>query len=178
MGLKAKSIMDRGELVGDDVVIEIVRERLYRDDARNGFVLDGFPRTVAQAEALDTIVAGRDPLIVIDIAVAESELVRRLGTRLVCGTCGTNADDRNPPKAGLCGRCGGKLVQRADDNATVIHERLKVYERQTKPLLDYYSARPTFRAVNGAQPPDRVAAELVAAIAAAGSGSGALGGAA
>ena len=178
MGQKAKSIMDRGELVGDDVVIEIVRERLHRDDARNGFVLDGFPRTVAQAEALDKIVAGRDPLIVIDIAVAESELVRRLGTRQVCGTCGTNADDRNPPKAGLCGRCGGKLVQRADDNAPVILERLKVYERQTKPLLDYYSARPTFRAVNGAQPPDKVAAELVAAIAVAGRGSGAMGGAA
>src|SRR5207253_8066081 len=89
MGLKAKSIMDRGELVGDDVVIGIVRERLDRDDARNGFVLDGFPRTVAQAEALDKIVAGRDPLIVIDIAVAERELVRRLGTRQVCGTCGT-----------------------------------------------------------------------------------------
>jgi adenylate kinase len=169
VGLKAKSIMDRGELVGDDVVIEIVRERLDRPDARPGFVLDGFPRTVAQAEALDTIMIGKDPLIVIDIVVAADEIVRRLGTRMICDVCGSNA--AHDSAAGLCcATCGGRMVQRADDNADVIKERLRVYERQTKPLVEYYSARPTFRVVNGAQTPEHVAADLASAIAAAGNG--------
>jgi len=176
LGLKAKAIMDRGELVGDEVVIGIVRERLDRADAQSGFVLDGFPRTVAQAEALDTIMAGRDPLIVIDIVVDGGELVRRLGTRMICDACGSTAAAGSA--AGLCcAKCGGRMVQRADDNAGVILERLKVYERQTKPLVEYYRARPTFRTINGVQSPDQVAADLASAIAAAGNGSK-LGGAA
>jgi adenylate kinase len=168
-GRRAKAIMDRGELISDDVMIGIVRERLERHDANNGFVLDGFPRTVAQASALDTIMNGRDPLIVIDIAVPEAELVRRLGTRLICDDCGTNA-----PIAGgaaACAKCGGKLVQRADDNQAVVLERLKVYHRQSEPLVEYYRVRPTFYAIDGAQPPDRVAADLAAAIEAAGHGA-------
>jgi adenylate kinase len=169
IGERARAIMDRGELVGDDVVIEIVRERLDRDDARSGFVLDGFPRTVAQAAALDKIMVGRDPLIVIDIVVADEEIVRRLGTRMICERCGSNA--AHGSAAGLsCAKCGGKMVQRADDNAGVILDRLKVYERQTKPLVEYYRGRPTFRTVNGAQMPDQVAADLASAIAAAGNG--------
>ncbi len=165
IGRRAKAIMDRGELVGDDVMIGIVRERLEREDTRNGFVLDGFPRTVAQASALDTIMRGRDPLIVIDIVVPEAELVRRLGTRLICDDCGMNA-----PIAGgaaACAKCGGKLVQRADDNQAVVIERLKVYHRQSEPLVEYYRVRPTFRSIDGAQPPDRVAEDLAAAIEAA-----------
>src|SRR4029077_9039051 len=118
IGERARAIMDRGELVGDDVMIGIVRERLERDDARNGFVLDGFPRTVAQAAALDGIMTGRDPLIVIDIVVPELELVRRLSTRLICDNCGVNALIGDGA-AGVCARCGGKLVQRADDNDAV-----------------------------------------------------------
>src|SRR5262245_29043752 len=102
LGLEAKAIMDRGELVSDEVMIGIVRDRLDRADARVGFVLDGFPRTVPQAEALDTIMAGRDPLIVIDIPVPEVELVRRLASRLVCENCGTNA----LPGATACAKCG------------------------------------------------------------------------
>jgi adenylate kinase len=152
IGRGAESIMDRGELVSDDVMIEIVRERLDRPDVAGGFVLDGFPRTVAQASALDAIMRGRDPLIVIDILVSEAELVRRLSLRLIC-------DD---PQHGS--RCGGHLVHRADDNADVVRERLKVYHVQTRPLVDYYRARPTFRSVNGAQPPDLVAADISAAI--------------
>ena len=93
IGLRAKAVMDRGELVGDDVMIEIVRERLQRPDALGGFILDGFPRTVAQATALDAIMDGRDPLIIIDIAVAEAELMRRLGSRTICEDCGANAGD-------------------------------------------------------------------------------------
>ena len=168
IGRRAKSIMDRGELVGDDVMIEIVRERLDRPDTRGGFVLDGFPRTVAQAEALDRIMVGRDPLIVVDIPVPEAELVRRLASRLVCEKCGTTG----VPTATSCAMCGGRLVQRTDDNASVVLDRLRVYERQSRPLVDYYQARPTFRSIDGAQTPDGVAADLAAAIEAAGAALG------
>jgi len=165
IGLRAKAIMDRGELVGDDVMIGIVRERLERDDAAHGFVLDGFPRTVAQAAALDGIMATRDPLIIVDIVVPDHEIVRRLGSRLICEDCGTNAPVAHGAR---CERCGGKLVQRADDSDEVVLERLKVYHVQSEPLVEYYRVRPTFRSINGAQPPDQVATELAAAIVAAG----------
>jgi adenylate kinase len=170
VGLRAKAIMDRGELVGDDVMIGIVNERLERNDAVNGFVLDGFPRTVAQASALDGIMSKRDPLIVVDIVVPEAELVRRLGTRLICEDCGTGAPVGSAVGS-ACAKCGGPLVQRADDNQAVVIERLKVYHRQSEPLVEYYRVRPTFRSIDGAQPPDRVAADLAAAIEAAGRGA-------
>lgn len=164
IAMRAKELMERGELVDDATMIAIVRERLLRPDAQGGFVLDGFPRTVPQAEALDTIVAERNngPLIIVDVRVPEHELVRRLAGRLICGRCGTNAE---PPKDGAaasvaCAKCGGELVQRADDNEQVVRERLKVYERATRPLVDFYRDRPTFRIVNGAQPQERVAHEL------------------
>jgi adenylate kinase len=170
IGRLAQAIMSRGELVSDDVMIGIVRERLARPDAHEGFVLDGFPRTVAQAVALDEIVAGGSPLIVVSIVVPEAELVRRLTIRMVCEACGANADAASA-KAGTCRRCGGRLVQRNDDNERVIRDRLKVYHRQTQPLVEYYQARPTFRSVNGSQPPDRVTAELLAAVESANSGA-------
>ena len=109
-------------------------------DAQSGFVLDGFPRTVAQAEALDAIVAGRDPLVVVDIAAPDEELVRRLTSRRVCSACGANAAVPAPggARGRRCARCGGTLVQRADDREDVIRERLRVYARDTRPLLDYY----------------------------------------
>jgi adenylate kinase len=175
IGRRAKTVMDRGELVGDDVMIGIVKDRLDKPDALTGFVLDGFPRTVAQAAALDTIMTGRDPLIVVDIVVPEEELVRRLGSRLICEDCGANAG-MNSTGGGSCARCGGRLVQRADDNQAVVLERLKVYHRQSEPLVEYYRVRPTFRSINGAQGPDRVAADLVAAIEAAGNGAAKSGG--
>jgi adenylate kinase len=175
IGQRAKAIMDRGELVSDEVMIGIVRERLSRPDARNGFILDGFPRTPSQARALDELMKGRDPIIVVDIAVPEEEIVRRLGFRMICEDCGENA--AYAPKDGAgCVRCGGKLKQRADDNVAIVRERLKVYHRNTEPLVDYYRWRPTFRTVNGAQAPEQVAADLAAAIEAAGTeGQGALG---
>jgi len=172
IGLRAKAIMDRGELVSDEVMIGIVGERLERPDALNGFVLDGFPRTVAQAAALDGIMADRDPLIVVDIVVPEAELVRRLGTRSICRLCGTGASVGSTVGA-ACAKCGGRLVQRTDDNQAVVLERLKVYHRQSEPLVEYYRVRPTFRSIDGAQAPDRVAADLAAAIAAAGNGGAA-----
>jgi adenylate kinase len=169
LGLRAKAVMDRGELVSDDLMIGIVRERLDRPDAMKGFVLDGFPRTVAQARALDQLMAGRDPLVVVDIAVAEEELVRRLTSRRVCTRCGANAQDfggspGSDRPAERCGRCGGPLVRRSDDREEVIRERLRVYARDTRPLVDYYRRRPTFRSVNGAQSPDAVASELAVAV--------------
>jgi adenylate kinase len=166
LGLQAKAVMESGRLVGDDIIIGVVRERLARPDAAPGFLLDGFPRTVPQAQALDGIVAGRDPLIVVDIAVADEELVRRLTSRRVCSECGANADipARGEAPATACRRCGGMLVQRADDREEVIRERLRVYARDTRPLLDYYSGRPTFRSVDGAQSPDRVGADVASAI--------------
>jgi adenylate kinase len=170
IGRRAKVVMDRGELVGDDVMIGIVRDRLEKDDAIGGFVLDGFPRTVAQASALDRIMDGRDPLIVVDIVVPEAELVRRLGTRMICEDCGANAPVASAAAA-PCVKCGGRLVQRADDNQAVVLERLKVYHRMSEPLVEYYRVRPTFRSIDGAQAPDRVAADLAAAIEAAGNGA-------
>jgi adenylate kinase len=168
LGRRAKSIMERGELVGDDVMIGIVRERLERSDTQGGFVLDGFPRTVNQAEALDEIMKGRDPLIIVDIPVPTADLIQRLASRLVCDKCGANA----LPGAESCSKCGGRLVQRTDDNEAVVRERLAVYERQTRPLVAYYRARPTFRSIDGAQTPDGVAADLAAAIEAAGAALG------
>ena len=157
--LAVKERMDRGELVDDATIIAIVADRLAKPDARAGFVLDGFPRTVAQAQALDELVERMDsgPLIVVDIAVPEHELVRRLASRRICSTCGTNA---GPLDVDSCGKCGGQLVQRTDDDKGVVLERLRVYQQATKPVLEYYRQRPTFRVVNGAQAPERVATEL------------------
>jgi adenylate kinase len=167
LGRQARAVMERGGLVGDDIIIGVVRERLSRPDAAAGFVLDGFPRTVAQAEALEDIVAGRDALIVVDIAASDEELVRRLTSRRVCSACGANAPVPAPGEsaAAACAKCGGVLAQRADDREDVIRERLKVYARDTRPLLDYYRGRPTFRSVDGARAPERVAADLAAAVA-------------
>ena len=159
VALKVKERMDRGELADDVTMIEIVRKRLQQPDAQAGFVLDGFPRTVAQAKALDGIMDERNngPLIVVDVMVPPEELVRRLGTRRICVDCQTNAD---PKATDRCLKCGGRLEQRTDDNQDVVRERLSVYVRETKPVLEFYRERPTFRVVNGAQPPDRVAQEL------------------
>jgi len=160
VALVARAKMDRGELIDDETMIAIVRDRLMRPDAASGVVLDGFPRTVAQAEALDRIFEerGSGPLVVIDVVVPEQELVRRLASRRICSSCGTNADPGD--SSATCSRCGGVMVQRTDDNQDVVLERLNVYRHTTKPVLEYYRNRPTFRVVNGAQAPARVAHEL------------------
>lgn len=169
MGLAAKTTMEGGNLVPDDVMIGIVQERLDRDDARAGFVLDGFPRTVAQAAALDAMVNGRGPLVVLAMVVPEDILVRRLATRRICRKCGaTAAVDWN-----VCGKCGGALIARVDDSIDIVRERLKIYLRQSEPLVNFYSTRGTFRAVDGNQPPDVVTAQVDAAIGAATSAAGA-----
>ena len=163
VALVAKAKMDRGELVDDETMVTIVRERLARPDTNAGFVLDGFPRTVRQARSLDAIIdeRGNGPLVIVDIVVPEEELVRRLAGRRICSRCGHNA---GPADGTTCRLCGGAFEQRADDSEQVVIERLKVYHRATEPLVDYYRGRPTFRTVNGAQPADRVARELDATI--------------
>ncbi len=162
LGRRVKAVMDSGGLVGDDAIIEIVRERLRRDDTGRGFVLDGFPRTLAQAEALDDMLNGRG-LTVFEIDVPEEELVKRLSSRRVCRDCAAIA---NPTEAGeaACGKCGGGLVQRSDDREDVVRERLKVYRRSTRPLLDYYRGRPSFRTIGGERPPDEVFREITAVV--------------
>jgi adenylate kinase len=169
LGKAAKKTMEAGILVSDDVMIGIVGERLDKRDARPGFVLDGFPRTVVQAGALDRMVDGRGPLLVLDIVVPEDVLVRRLATRRICSKCGTNA---LVEWIGSCGKCGGPLVARVDDSDDIVRERLKIYQRQTKPLVDYYSARPTFRRIDGNQPPNVVTGQIDAALDAAASSAG------
>ena len=166
MGQAVKAVMDRGELVSDDLITGIVRERLARPDAAGGFVLDGFPRTVPQAKALDGLLAGRDTLIVIEMQVPDEELVRRVQGRRVCKSCGTNVSAFGGDGAtiGRCQKCGGELVTRSDDNTNVVRERLKIYWRDTRPVIDYYHGRPTFRAIDGAQSPEQVRQMLVTTI--------------
>lgn len=162
LGCAAQDAMEAGRLVGDEVMIGIVQERLDRDDARHGFVLDGFPRTIVQAGALDRMVDGRGPLVVLDIVVPEEVLVRRLASRRICSQCGQNAAVEWLTE---CGKCGGQLVARVDDGVAIVRERLGVYQRQSKPLVDYYSARPTFRQIEGNLPPDVVTRAIDAALA-------------
>jgi adenylate kinase len=169
LGSVAKAAMDAGRLVSDDVMIGIVQERLARHDARHGFVLDGFPRTVEQASALDRLMDGRGPLVVLDVVVPEDVLVRRLATRRICGKCGANAAVNWTTS---CEKCGGGLVTRVDDGDEIVRERLKVYQRQSQPLVDYYSMRGTFRAIDGNQPADVVTAAVNAAVDAAASAGG------
>jgi adenylate kinase len=161
MGVAAKIVMDAGRLVSDEIMIGIITERLSRPDAADGFVLDGFPRTVGQAEALDDWLSGPSPLVVVDIEVPEETLVRRLGFRRICSKCGTTAS----PAEIVCGKCGGALVQRRDDNLEVVRERLRVYARNTQPLVEFYQRRPSFRSVDGDQTQDHVAADIAAAVA-------------
>ena len=169
LGSNAKAAMDAGKLVSDDVMIGIVQERLNRDDATLGFVLDGFPRTVDQARALDKMMDGRGPLVVLDVVVPEDVLVKRLASRRICERCGVNAPlnwvDR-------CQKCGGALVVRTDDGDDIVRERLKVYQRQTKPLVDYYRKRGTFRSIDGNQSADVVTAQVDSAINAAAAAGG------
>ena len=138
MGLKAKSFMDEGKLVPDEVVIGIVKERLSEDDCKKGFILDGFPRTIPQAEALDNM--GIDIQYVINIDIADERIVNRMSGRRVCEGCGRpfHLVNLKPQKDGICDDCGGTLVQRKDDHPDTVLARLAVYHKETEPLVDYY----------------------------------------
>ncbi|OWZ84469.1 adenylate kinase [Natranaerobius trueperi] len=163
LGKKAKSYMDAGQLVPDEVVIGIVEERLYKPDCQEGFILDGFPRTVPQAEALDGVLKD-DPLsAAVYIDVEFDELVERLSGRRICRKCGKSYHIKfNPPQVrGVCDDDEGELYQRDDDNEETAKERLEVYMKNTKPLVEYYEERGILKRINGSQSPDDVFHDIV-----------------
>ena len=156
IGLEAKNFMDKGQLGPDDVILGIVRERVARDDCRNGFILDGVPRTVPQAEALERLGVAIDNVVSIEIQDAVIEA--RMTGRRVCARCGASYHvTANPPKTdGVCDACGGELVVRKDDKPETVRERLAVYHSLTEPLKDFYEARGKLRIVEGNQPIEAV----------------------
>ncbi|HEX4245389.1 MAG TPA: adenylate kinase [Acidimicrobiales bacterium] len=166
LGNKAKDLMDKGELLSDDLIMDMVSERLNEGDVRaRGFVLDGCPRTVAQAEALAGILAPLDLDLTIDIEVSTAQVLRRLAARRVCVDCGANYSVSNPPLINwTCDVCGGEVVQREDDREEAISRRLEIYERQTAPLIEWYKDKNQLAAVNGSGSPDSVTRRLVRVI--------------
>ena len=168
LGLEAKSYMDRGELVPDDVTVRMLLERISQPDAADGYILDGFPRSLAQAEALDEALTSRNETIdkVLLVDVSEDELVRRLSGRWICRACQTPYHAvNNPPKTeGVCDADDGELYQRDDDKPETVRNRLGVYRDQTAPLINYYTAQEILTSINGEQEIDVVRADLLAAI--------------
>jgi adenylate kinase len=164
LGNKAKSYMDKGELVPDEVTVGIVKERLSKDDCEKGFLLDGFPRTVAQAESLDQILnsLGRPLDYVLSIEVEKDHLMERLTGRRICKKCGaTYHVVFNPPKeANVCDKCGGELYQRDDDNEQTVGNRLEVNIKQTEPLLNFYEEKGILRKINGDQDITKVFSDI------------------
>jgi len=150
LGLKAKEFMDKGEFVPDELVIDLLKERLSKDDAQNGFILDGFPRNIEQAEMLDKIT---DIDVVLNVRLADEIIIKKIAGRRICKKCGNIynvADIREgdlvmppllPEKEGICDKCGGELYQRDDDQESVVRERLKIYYEKTAPLIDFYEKR-------------------------------------
>lgn len=169
LGVKVKAVMDAGDLVSDDLVVALVQERFAQSDAARGALLDGFPRTLAQAQALDAMLGDEKVSICVNLDVPTSLVVDRLSKRRVCQECGAifRADDP-AGVSGTCEKCGGDLMQRADDQPEAITTRLEAYERDTAPLLDYYRDRHLLETVNGDQSVDAVGADVSAALAARG----------
>jgi adenylate kinase len=166
LGVKAKEYVDKGLLVPDDITIGIVRERLQQEDCKGGFLLDGFPRTLSQAEALDEIVAdlGRKIDHVINISVNRELLLKRLTGRRICKACGaTYHITFNPPaRDGVCDKCGGELYQRSDDTEEKVGTRLDEYTNKTAPLLDFYSRKGVLRQIDGEKSIEEVSADIQA----------------
>jgi adenylate kinase len=165
LGTKAKGFMDQGQLVPDGIVIGIIEERLKAKDCDSGFILDGFPRTIPQAEALQPILTKMGKKIdhVINMVVDPEELVRRLTGRRTCKNCGAmfHLLFQPPKKKEICDRCGGPLYQRADDKEETIRTRLKEYEKQTAPLIQYYQDKKTLRSIEGVDGPDQIFDQIV-----------------
>ena len=167
LGKKAKSFMDSGKLVPDEVTIGIVRERLTKDDCKDGFILDGFPRTVEQADALNKILDELDKKItcVLNINVPAEYLIKRIVGRRICRKCGAIYNINTTPNSYLlppnCPTCGGELYQRADDNETTMKHRLIGYETSTRPLIDYYKNAGIYKEIDGRQPIEKVTEDLI-----------------
>ncbi len=169
LGKKAQGIMERGELVPDDLIISMIDQRIAQPDCKNGFILDGFPRTVAQAEALDKMLAKRGLKLdaVIEMQVDEKVLTERITGRFSCAKCGAGYHDtfKRPKKAGVCDVCGStEFSRRKDDNAETVTARLRAYRDQTAPLLPYYRARGTLKAVDGMASMEEVYRQMKAAL--------------
>lgn len=166
LGIKAKSYMDQGELVPDDLVIDIIKDRLSKEDCHNGYILDGFPRTVNQAEALDNALFPDKLDDVIFINVAEEIVIERLSLRRVCKNCGAIYHLKNSPssKGEICDKCDGELYQRKDDSIETIKNRLEVYNRQTEPLIDYYRAQNILNEFDGSKYVDIIRNEIKAVL--------------
>ena len=167
IGRKAKAIMERGELVPDAIIITMLAERVSAPDVSGGFILDGFPRTVPQAEALDAVLKQKSmPLDhVIELQVDDAALVERISGRFTCAKCGEGYHDtfKQPRQAGICDACGStEFTRRADDKAETVAARLEAYHRQTAPLLPYYAAQGTLRVVDGMAEMDEVARQIAA----------------
>jgi adenylate kinase len=162
LGREVEAVMAAGGLIDDGLMTRIVETRLAEADVARGFLLDGFPRTIPQATSLDGLVTRRAPLVIVELALADAAVVKRLASRLVCTDCGVNRQDDGD--YATCHDCGGPLVPRSDDREQVVRARLDVYRKQTAPLVSYYQTRPTFCRVNGAQLFDYVAADIVRAV--------------
>jgi adenylate kinase len=164
LGVEAKGYMDRGELVPDALMVGLIRDRLGQPDCARGYILDGFPRTLEQARALDSMLKeiGCPLQIAIDFTVPTEELVRRLTGRRVCRNCGASFHvvSAPPKQEGVCDACGGELYQRADDNAETVSKRLEVYDAQTAPITDYYRAQGILKTVDGTREIGLIQSEL------------------
>lgn len=165
VGLQAKQIMESGKLVPDDIIITMISDRIQENDCKNGFILDGFPRTIAQAEALDVMLAGEKKRIdaVIELKVVDDEMVERISSRFTCGKCGAGYNKLlNPPRQqGVCDECGAtNFVFRSDDKAETVAARLKAYHEQTSPLLPYYKQRGILYSVDGMVAIDKVTNQI------------------
>lgn len=166
IGLKAKEYMDAGQLVPDEVVLDMLTERVAAPDCAEGYLLDGFPRTLAQARALDERLGDDDSLRVVNIVVSDETIVRRAAGRLICRSCGNiqHLEFDPPAKEGVCDADGGELYQRKDDAPTVVRERLEVYHDQTEPLVEHYAGKGVLGTVDGERSPDEVYADVEAAL--------------
>ena len=163
-GVKAKAAMDSGALVSDDIVIGILKERIAQDDCKNGYVLDGFPRTIPQAQVLDKALSELDDAIdyAINVDVPDENIIRRMGGRRACLTCGAtyHVEHIPPKKEGICDACGSELVLRDDDKPETVKNRLDVYHKQTQPLIDFYEAKGILKSVDGTVPMEDVFAAI------------------
>lgn len=165
LGQKAKTFMDQGLLVPDELVVELVADRIVKEDCKNGFVLDGFPRTIPQAEALDEALAkmGEKMDYAIDVDVPDENIVNRMGGRRACLNCGATYHVVTIPTKveGVCDKCGSPVVLRDDDKPETVQKRLSVYHEQTQPLIAYYTSQGILKSVNGVQPMEDVFADIV-----------------
>jgi adenylate kinase len=166
LGKKAKGFMDQGLLVPDELTVELVKDRIQKDDCKNGFLLDGFPRTIVQADALEEALNSMEQKLdcVINIQVSTDLLVQRAVGRRICKDCGQtyHMTFNKPEKEGICDKCGGELLQRKDDTEETVSTRISVYQQQTEPLIDYYTAKGIIINVNGEEPIPEVGNKIVA----------------